>query len=779
MKKIKYKHHPENLKTTITVFQALTLLAEKYRGDPTRAKQIDLLYLSGVRNPADQIQLNVLLQDDLFEDYIISRKKRDINDDPVRRYFESHLCYETLINTLDALDSSLLSIFNEQLIDAGSHLINLKLGTKRTQIIQRHISINQRSALMLQRINPGKVNEENMTAIDKQTFKSRIQKIITLHACYTATPGGDMAFLATDKLNLFKEENSIYSATARGRITRVDRDYYGKQTVSSYHLGIMKAFMPLPQYDPLYFPQNTNYVRHADRTTYIDGALQVELAFFNQVTPFSNSISGDMLRHLILIDRLHQKTKFYYADNEEQLKLYFKNYIALGIYLMGCHSLNEFMSVLQLPEVQYTFRKISTFSDLTLNKLFKDENRTAFHHALLKTIEYNERIISQKKTHQHLAQITEQNAQLVLDKTLNVKQGITNSQDSDCNIKPLVTPTDFFNFISQGLNQLIAFTIQQGQDVNLMHKNRTPLDHALLSHQWIAAVLLMKAGATAKYKHAFVIEKLRIYLHAYDLENIKLILASQHPLNELFHNNQVIKYIHKLAKYDKLEIIQCLIGAGLSINQRYKDGRTLAMVAAKHGAEATLHFLINNHADTKIGICTALHIAALYQQAKCCRLLINAGSSLDAIDDKGNTPEYYAQKEAMLVFQATETIYKHVQERLAKHAWSSATDLVISQQHDKKLLVQCIGLISSKHPELMDALKSQLNRKNKRLCRKKHIPIVTLISSTSNENKSALISGSFFKPPHDENDTIDDQMMMNSAFGRGSNTIRKWISNHR
>lgn len=586
MKKIKYAHHFPTLKTTITVFQALTLLAEKYQGDLTRSAQIDSLYLSGIRNPADQNQLNILLQDDLFNDYIISCKKFDINNDPVRRYFESQLCYETLINTLDDLESIPLGHLNAEinhLSNKGSHSINIKLNLKRTQNMQQYT--NAISALMLQRISPAQVDKSTMIAIDQQAASSRKQKISRLYGCYTGIPGGDMLFVTADKLNLFANEKGIYSSADRGRIARVGSESNNPQIVYSHHLGIMKAFMPIPQHDPLHFQHNTNYVRHADRKTYREGALQVELAFFNQVTPFSNSISGDMLRQLVVIDRLHKQSKFYYANNPKQLKGYFKNYIALSIYLFGCHSLNEFMSVLQLPEVQYTFRTISTFSDLTLDTLFKDENRPAFHHALFKTIEYNERIISRKKLHQHFTYVTEQHPQRMLKETLIVNHNITRSDISDCNLQLLLTPTHFLNAVKLGLNQQIEFAIQQGLNVNLMNGNKwTLLDYALHYQQWIAAVLLMKAGATAKHKHAFVKNKLCIYLYKYDIENINLILASQDQLKAYFHDDKVIQCIHRLVKYDKTELIKRVLGAGFAINQR-----------AQHNAQATLRFLITNH----------------------------------------------------------------------------------------------------------------------------------------------------------------------------------------
>ncbi len=110
----------EPKRTTISVFQALTLLAQKYRGKPDHTDKyndIKSLYLSGVNSDDDNDKLKALLEDEALKNFEVSTDPHVINEDPVRRYFESHLCHETLKDSLDKLDMRKLerhmkSLFN-------------------------------------------------------------------------------------------------------------------------------------------------------------------------------------------------------------------------------------------------------------------------------------------------------------------------------------------------------------------------------------------------------------------------------------------------------------------------------------------------------------------------------------------------------------------------------------------------------------------------------------------------------------------------------------------
>lgn len=396
----------------ISVFQALTLLAQKYHNDPTNQEKyakIKHLYLSGVRNDADKEILDELLQDKLLDGYQISGSKQDINEDPVRRYFESQLSHSTMDSSLDQLDSSLLeenfekifskmpasfqvlvpaTIYRNLLID----LVSLKSATAREYSEGIRILKDPNSYQSL-------LPTEGTAKEKEEVLQQRKEKMILLtkssHAAMTAVQQ------ASDSnefpLDLYSVPNYVYDSKNRGRVPKGT-----DQTVRSQNLGIMKAYMPLPRDDALYSEEQAQYVRPPDGSRYVEGAQQPEAAFANLVTPFSASISGTMLCLLRVIGALYKDGEFVYAHDEAQLKLFFKTFISSLMYQVGGHSFDEFMRVLQLPEVQEEFKNLPGFTSLTLETLFKNENEAAFEAALAKTFEYNNVILNQKRVHEEL-----------------------------------------------------------------------------------------------------------------------------------------------------------------------------------------------------------------------------------------------------------------------------------------------------------------------------------------------------------------------------------------
>lgn len=80
----------------ITVGQALLMLMQYSPDDITLQK----LYLNGAASDEDHAKINAYLQSPLFYGIEISRTHDDINDDPTRRYFETHLAQHTLSQQL-------------------------------------------------------------------------------------------------------------------------------------------------------------------------------------------------------------------------------------------------------------------------------------------------------------------------------------------------------------------------------------------------------------------------------------------------------------------------------------------------------------------------------------------------------------------------------------------------------------------------------------------------------------------------------------------------------
>ena len=400
----------------ITVFQALTLLADKYKNNIDNQDiylNVMSIYLSGIKNKNDQEVLDDLLKDDALKSYIISEDKEDINEDPVRRYFESHLSYETLCHSLDDLDLFKLndhfeSIFNKMDQQARDFLIEFMYSGKETKgqdfsNMEKEYAenikmlMNEKTHAHFKPINGRKIK------IAEYLLTERKQKMVILLKCI------DSAIML---LNVNNEEefpidiydsfdsDSVFFPDNRGKEMKIDPKIQKCQKIHSQALGIMKSYMPLGKNDALYSPEPARYIRPADMSTYMKGMHEMpERIFSTKVTPFVNSISGTMLAQLRVIANLRRNNSFMYEKESdvEQLKFLFKTLIACLIYHSGGHSIYEFMSVFLLPEVQKEFESLKGFSSLTMENLFKDENAEAFEAAIDKTIQYNTVILNRQR----------------------------------------------------------------------------------------------------------------------------------------------------------------------------------------------------------------------------------------------------------------------------------------------------------------------------------------------------------------------------------------------
>ncbi|RUR18427.1 hypothetical protein ELY21_08180 [Legionella sp. km535] len=411
----------------ITVFQALTILAQKYRNDESNTEtyyKIKSLYLSGVRSPKDAETLDQLLQDDTLSNYEITDDRAAINDDPVRRYFESQLSHETLSDSLDSLDSRRLKRHFESMF--------IRLGESTKQYLLQYVyGVTKRSIENLS--GTQKEYGEGILALkDPTSFQSlkpetgkgkkspeeilqeRKDKMTLLAQCSQVA----MSVVNNKKnnsrypLNLYSKKDYVFDPPNRGRVARKDTVTGHVQTVRSNTLGIMRSYMPLRRDDELHSETPARYGRPADNSTYMDDGkehLIPDRTFATKVAPFVNSISGTMLIQVRAMAQLFRDKKYVYEakgkdanEIEEQLRNYFKSFISYMTFYYGGHSLNEFISVLELPEVQDEFKNLPGFNSLTLEQLFKIENDDAFERAVEKTIDYNTAILQRKELHEEL-----------------------------------------------------------------------------------------------------------------------------------------------------------------------------------------------------------------------------------------------------------------------------------------------------------------------------------------------------------------------------------------
>ncbi len=301
----------------ISPFQALTVLAKKYRNaspgseEAIKFSQVQNLFLMGVQSVQDRAQLVELLKDEILVKYEVALGDKEvINNDPVRRYYESSLAHESLKTTIDSIDMAVLnrhfnSVYGEMRLYMRFIVpVTIYRGSINSKVTQVSSTAPEYIAAIKKLKDPDvfsslKPTTEEIEGTDKtreQILKERMDKmrilLKTVHAAMTAVnSGGNKNF----PLNLYGAKDSPYSAERRGR-----KDEAGlSQEVRSTNLGIMRSYHPLSQDDPLYedpnAPASGRYRWPADNSIYIPGAQMPEQFFGSEVSPFVNSISGTML----------------------------------------------------------------------------------------------------------------------------------------------------------------------------------------------------------------------------------------------------------------------------------------------------------------------------------------------------------------------------------------------------------------------------------------------------------------------------------------------------
>ncbi|MDF1683389.1 MAG: hypothetical protein P1U36_01905 [Legionellaceae bacterium] len=421
---------------TISVFQALTLLAEKYCHDTESEKKIfkyiKYIYLTGARTQKEKKILNKLLQDPLLTNFNISATKQAINEDPVRRYFESHLAHNTLATSLDDLDILLLhenfhlifALINEaDRDDFESFLKNVGEQTPHSYVfvdeyLDAIFQLNKPDSY--QSLSPkttcGRLTPEDI-------LEDRKQKLIMITKCMYAS-----AWAVNTQprhsprprpLDIYhsRSTSSPYGTVNRGRKERLNLASpleYPKQNVRPHTRGIMRSYMPLPREDALFAREPSNYARPADQYTYrenrhlSDSPNSVPRRMFeNQVTPFVGSISGVMLMQLKVMALLVRSGDLPFlaesgCPRNTQLELYIKSFVAYMLYNAGGHSLDEFLDILEFSFVEEEFKSLVGFEFIKLKNLFQTTNAAAFNKAMEQTFVYNNNIIQKKRFHTEL-----------------------------------------------------------------------------------------------------------------------------------------------------------------------------------------------------------------------------------------------------------------------------------------------------------------------------------------------------------------------------------------
>lgn len=379
---------------TVSFGQALLLLIENHGHDPKITDKLRKMYLRGVQDPSEIKEVYTLfLKCGLSDKYEISCDPDVINEDPSRRYFETHLAFETLSNSLNDLPLEILQLYfdrlHDTLIDEWRDKFDAYLNGSRSS-------------------SDNKFAEEYVDAFEKvQTNETydllsaqQKQKIILLLKCSWLAVMHAEAKLVP--LNIYG--TGFFAEQNRGRIAKVNAGTLSSQYCAdkipyfSQHFGLMKSYMPVPRDDISYMSKGFGFIKPVDQNSFNPEAEWPKLNFSGLVHPFSCSISGTLLCQFRFMKKLQNNSELMF-DDSSKLTILLKCLTSALLFNSGGHSYNEFFAVLQLREIREAFAFINGFDQIDCLSTLYTGNEVAFDKALEDTVKFNHCILAKEAFH--------------------------------------------------------------------------------------------------------------------------------------------------------------------------------------------------------------------------------------------------------------------------------------------------------------------------------------------------------------------------------------------
>lgn len=368
------------MKPVISPAQALLILIEYYKTDILKVDNLKKLYLSGA-NASNTQEIKTLLTHPVLLEYHISSDAKTISNDPTRRYFETHLAYQSLVFNLDKISlDDLKNHFN-----ALKDLVPLDIleeieDTLDGTLWKTDDTISKEYASYIHQINSG--------ALFKTLDVKTKNKISLLAKCsFLSVVNATHVSMPLDIYNM-----GIYANESKGKKVLEEQE-----TTKNSYLGLMKSHMFLPSDDIAC--RNTVFplIKPSDQASFVEDSVWARDNFERLVHPFSNSISGTMLSQLRVHLKLKSKGIDTFTQSLDKLARYSQLSIAAMLYYSGGHSLHEFVAPLTLEATQAEFKFIPGFNTISLESLFMNNNQAAFTNALDSTINYNKAYLLRKK----------------------------------------------------------------------------------------------------------------------------------------------------------------------------------------------------------------------------------------------------------------------------------------------------------------------------------------------------------------------------------------------
>lgn len=369
------------------------------------------LYLCGAIDDENRLEIANYLKDPILNLYEVSFEPDVIDNDSSRRYFETHLAYETLASQLDKLTlielEKHLQLVKETAPDYYSDLYTIVLTIKQQSFGD---NTEKEYGFYLKKLRDNEIFTEF-------SEESRKKLAALVSSAFVAM------IIADSNPNLFPLDiygEGIYRPEERGNKVRA-----ADKKTSTSALGLLKSHMPLARDDAALMQKPQNFLKPSDQSTFKPDAPWVRDNFSRLVHPFSNSISGTLLCQLRALLKIkgtpppnNSQVESIYSSTDK-MKTFLTVFIAALLFNSGGHSLHEFVSPLGLDKVKDAFADIQRFDTFTLEELFLTNNQDAFDVALSKAIDYNNQILKITAVNEEIKQLKKEYDKRTLEVAIN------------------------------------------------------------------------------------------------------------------------------------------------------------------------------------------------------------------------------------------------------------------------------------------------------------------------------------------------------------------------
>lgn len=382
-------------KPKITPGQGLLLLLQHYQDDPRKLHSLKILYLCGASTGDRCIDLCTFLIDEpLLNDYELVIDEHSINADASRRYFETHLAYETLKHQLPHIQLYPLRKYYQ----SSSALVNQTISAQKLKTINEVFKgectepvfqkkENTQVNAYIKRIKEGSIFQDL-----SEEHREKIKWLVRIN--YMGMVNGWRQ--TPMPIDIYRTHDWFVN---KGKISHTTEQL----STRNQHFGLMKSYMPLPKDDKALSTISFTHVKSTEYNSFDTDSELVQACFQQLVHPFSNSISGLFLVQLRVMARLQQDAaNSPFSTSIDDFIQFIRVFLSTSLYYSGGHSLYEYAVVLNMKEVQEAFQAIPGFSNLDLARLFYYGNETAFNNALQRTIQYSTKLLARQTMHDEL-----------------------------------------------------------------------------------------------------------------------------------------------------------------------------------------------------------------------------------------------------------------------------------------------------------------------------------------------------------------------------------------